>query len=86
VIFQAVLQGLVAGVAGIVLYGIAIDRLGASPAAAVSPLSLVLAALLAIPVLDEIPSPAAWIGIILATLGVMLASGIFGQGASGPKG
>jgi drug/metabolite transporter (DMT)-like permease len=76
VLLQAVLQGLVAGVAGIVLYGIAIDRLGASRAAAVSPLSIVLAALLAIPVLNEIPNPAAWIGIILATSGVVLASGI----------
>jgi drug/metabolite transporter (DMT)-like permease len=85
ILLQAVLQGLIAGVAGIVLYGIAIDRLGASRAAAVSPLSIVLAALLAIPVLKEIPSPAAWIGIILATSGVVLASGIFGQGTSGPK-
>ncbi len=79
VIFHAILQGCVAGVGGIVLYGIAIDHLGASPAAAVSPLSIVLAALLAIPVLNEIPSPAAWIGIILATLGVVLASGILSR-------
>ncbi len=85
ILLQAVLQGLIAGVAGIVLYGIAIDRLGASRAAAVSPLSIVLAALLAIPVLNEIPGPAAWIGIILATCGVVLASGIFGKGTSGPK-
>lgn len=85
VLLQAVLQGLVAGVAGIVLYGMAIDRLGASRAAAVSPLSIVLAALLAIPILNEIPSPAAWIGIILATSGVVLASGIVNRGTSGPK-
>ncbi|KFG69638.1 DMT family transporter [Microvirga sp. BSC39] len=85
IILQALLQGLVAGVGGIVLYGMAIDRLGASRAAAVSPLSIVLAALLAIPVLNEIPNPAAWIGIILATSGVVLASGIFGQDTSGPR-
>ena len=78
ILAQAVLQGFVAGVAGIVLYGIAIDRLGASRAAAVSPLSIVLAALLAIPVLGEIPDAAAMIGITLATLGVVLASGVFG--------
>ena len=54
-VLQALLQGFVAGAAGIVLYGIAIDRLGASRAAAISPLSIVLAALLAIPVLGEIP-------------------------------
>lgn len=82
-LLQALLQGFVAGVAGIVLYGIAIDRLGASRAAALAPLGIILAALLAIPVLGEIPSPAAWIGIILATLGVVLASGIVGQPLSG---
>ncbi|NBJ12944.1 DMT family transporter [Microvirga arsenatis] len=79
VVLQALLQGFLSGVAGIILYGIAIDRLGASRAAAVSPLSIVLAALLAIPVLGEIPSAAAWIGIVLATLGVVLASGVFNR-------
>jgi drug/metabolite transporter (DMT)-like permease len=78
-VLQALLQGFVAGVAGIVLYGIAIDRLGASRAAAISPLAIVLAALLAIPVLGEIPDAAAMIGITLATLGVVLASGVFGS-------
>jgi drug/metabolite transporter (DMT)-like permease len=86
VLLQAALQGLIAGVGGIVLYGIAIDRLGASRAAAVSPLSIVLAALVAIPALNEIPSPAAWIGIILATAGVVLASGIVSWGMSGSNG
>ena len=43
-----------------------------------------LAALIAIPVLGEIPDAAAMIGIILATLGVVLASGIVGtEPASG---
>lgn len=79
VILQAVVQGLLSGVVGIVLYGIAIDRLGASRAAALSPLSLVMAALLAIPVLGEIPDTAALIGITSATLGVILASGVIGQ-------
>jgi drug/metabolite transporter (DMT)-like permease len=82
ILLQALLQGVLSGVAGIVLYGMAIDRLGASRAAAVSPLSIVLGALLAIPVLNEIPSPAAWIGIILATSGVVLASGVLKYGGS----
>jgi drug/metabolite transporter (DMT)-like permease len=80
-VLQMVLQGFLAGVAGIVLYGIAIDRLGASRAAAVSPLSIVLAALIAIPVLGEYPEPAALVGITMATLGVVLASGIVSQPA-----
>ncbi|QRM29634.1 DMT family transporter [Microvirga sp. VF16] len=83
VILQAVVQGFLSGVAGIVLYGIAIDRLGASRAAAVSPLSIVLAALIAIPVLGEIPDTVALTGITLATLGVVLASGVFGSASKG---
>lgn len=83
IVLQAVVQGFISGVAGIILYGIAADRLGASRAAAVSPLSIVLAALLAIPLLGEIPDLAALIGITLATLGVVLASGVFGPAQKG---
>ncbi|MGO4571407.1 DMT family transporter [Microvirga sp. 2TAF3] len=76
VIVQAVLQGFISGVVGIVLYGFAIDRLGPSRAAALSPLGPVLATLIAIPVLGEIPDLAAVMGIAAVTLGVLLASGI----------
>jgi uncharacterized membrane protein len=38
-----------------------------------------MAALIAIPVLGEIPDAASVIGITLATLGVVLASGVFSQ-------
>jgi len=76
VILQALLQGFLSGVVGIVLYGFAIDRLGPSRAAAVSPLGPVLAALIAIPVLGEFPDTAALIGLVAATAGVLLASGI----------
>ncbi|MBF9198243.1 DMT family transporter [Microvirga terrestris] len=82
-ILQIVFQGLLSGVAGIVLYGVAVDRLGASRAAAVSPIAIVLAALIAIPVLGEFPEPAALVGIAMATLGVVLASGIVSQPAPG---
>ncbi|WP_194164677.1 DMT family transporter [Microvirga thermotolerans] len=78
IVLQATLQGFLSGVVGLVLYGYAIDRLGASRAAALSPLGPVLAALLAIPMLGEIPSLNAMIGIGLATGGVLLASGIVG--------
>jgi drug/metabolite transporter (DMT)-like permease len=78
-LMQVVLQGLLSGVAGVVLYGIAVNRLGASRAAAVSPLAIVLAALIAIPALGEYPEPAALVGIVMATLGVVLASGIVSQ-------
>lgn len=85
IILQALLQGLLSGVAGVILYGVAVDRLGASRAAAVSPLSIVLAALIAIPALNEIPTPASLIGIGLATLGVVLASGILNRPSADKK-
>ena len=75
IILQVILQGLLSGLAGIVLYGIAVDRLGASRAAAMSPLALVMAAMIAIPALGEIPDAAAMAGILAVTLGVLLASG-----------
>jgi drug/metabolite transporter (DMT)-like permease len=76
IVLQALLQGFLSGLVGIVLYGIAVNRLGASRAAAVSPLAIVMAALIAIPALGEIPGPAALIGIVLATMGVVMASGV----------
>ncbi|HEV2558898.1 MAG TPA: DMT family transporter [Microvirga sp.] len=79
VFVQALLQGLISGVGSIILYGIAIDRLGASRAAAVSPIGPVLAVLLAIPVLGEWPDVAALVGLVAATGGVMLATGVIGR-------
>jgi len=79
VVLQAFLQGFVSGVLGIVLYGFAIDRLGASRAAALSPLGPVLAAAIAVPVLGEIPGTAAVAGLAAVTLGVVLASGVLSR-------
>jgi drug/metabolite transporter (DMT)-like permease len=74
---QAVLQGLVSGVVNMVLYSVAINGLGASRAAAISPLGPVFASLIAIPVLGEIPDLAAILGLLAATCGVVLASGVW---------
>ncbi len=79
VVLQALLQGLMSGVIGIVLYGFAIDRLGPSRAAVVSPLGPVLATIIAVPVLGEVPTPPALFGLAAASAGVLLASGAFGR-------
>jgi drug/metabolite transporter (DMT)-like permease len=76
IVLQAILQGFLSGVVATVLYGVAIDRLGASQAAALSPLGPVLATLLAVPLLGEYPDAAALVGLIVAAAGVVLASGI----------
>jgi drug/metabolite transporter (DMT)-like permease len=49
--------------------------LGASSAGSFIALGPVMAALLAIPALGEWPKPVDWLGIIVITVGVYLASG-----------
>jgi drug/metabolite transporter (DMT)-like permease len=68
-------QGVLSGVVALACYGAAVARLGASRAAVLSAVPPALAALIAIPVLGEMPTPVAFIGIVLAALGVGLASG-----------
>ena len=72
---QAAIQGIFSGVLGLIGYGIAVARLGASKAAAFAALAPGMAALIAIPVLGEIPDIAALICIAATSIGVALASG-----------
>lgn len=78
VVVQAAVQGVLSGVVAIVLYGVAITRLGATRSAALTALVPVAAAILAILFLGEIPGLATMLGIVAATTGVMLAAGAFG--------
>jgi drug/metabolite transporter (DMT)-like permease len=68
-------QGVLSGVVALACYGAAVARLGASRASLLSAVPPALATLIAIPVLGEMPTPVAFIGIVLAALGVGLASG-----------
>jgi drug/metabolite transporter (DMT)-like permease len=81
---QLVIQGVLSGIAGLVCYGIAVARLGASKAAAFAALAPGMAALIAIPILGEIPDLAALIGILATSLGVALASGAIALRRSAP--
>ena len=72
---QAMFQGIVVTIVAFVLYGRAVAILGASSAAAYGALVPVLSALLAIPLLGEWPDPSDWVGIVLISVGVYLASG-----------
>jgi drug/metabolite transporter (DMT)-like permease len=76
VLFQAVLQGLLSGLIALVAYNTGIERLGASKAAAFVALVPVVATLIAIPILGERPDIAGIIGVVMTSLGVLLASGI----------
>jgi drug/metabolite transporter (DMT)-like permease len=72
---QAIFQGVFVTIVSIVLYGRAIVILGASGGAAFGALVPALSALFAIPLLGEWPSETDWLGIILISAGVYLASG-----------
>lgn len=74
-LFQATFQGLAATVLSLFLYGKAITMLGGSAGAAFGALVPALAALLAIPIMHEIPSAVDWFGVLAVSLGVYLASG-----------
>jgi drug/metabolite transporter (DMT)-like permease len=72
---QAVFQSVLVTIVSLVLYGRAIAILGASGGAAFGALVPALSALFAIPLLGEWPSGSDWVGIVLVSAGVYLASG-----------
>jgi drug/metabolite transporter (DMT)-like permease len=72
---QALFQGVVVTIVSLLLYGRAVAILGASSGSAFGALVPVLSALLAIPILGEWPNETDWLGIVLISAGVYLASG-----------
>ncbi len=71
---QVVFQGIVVTII-FVLYGRAVVILGASGGSAFGALVPALSAVLAIPLLGEWPTVSGWVGIVLISAGVYLASG-----------
>ena len=72
---QVVFQGIVVTIISLVLYGRAVVILGASGGSAFGALVPALSAVLAIPLLGEWPTASGWVGIVLISTGVYLASG-----------
>jgi drug/metabolite transporter (DMT)-like permease len=72
---QGIYQGLFATVISLYFYGRAVSILGASGASAFGALVPALAAVLAIVFLGEFPTGVDWLGIVLVSAGVYLASG-----------
>lgn len=84
ILFQAILQGFLSNLVALVTYSEGVRRLGASKAAAFAALVPVMATLFAIPVLGEWPDGWGVTGVVLASLGVLLASGVLAfNGRSG---
>ncbi len=76
-VLQTLGQGVMAGVLGLVVYAIAIARLGAARAALSAALVPVFTALGAAWLLGEMPDRSAWAALALVVPGVVLASGAF---------
>jgi len=78
ILLQGAYQGLVPSVLGISCLNIAVRRLGANATSVFLSTVPVVAALAAIPILQEMPGLPAWIGMLTVTAGILLALGIFG--------
>jgi drug/metabolite transporter (DMT)-like permease len=78
ILLQGLYQGLVPSVFGISCLNIAVRRLGANTTSVFLSAVPVVAALAAIPILQEMPGLPAWIGMITVTVGILLALGIVG--------
>ncbi len=76
---QALVQGLLSGLVAMLAYGLAVARLGAAIAAAFGSLAPVITALVALPMLGEMPSGIEAMGIAAVSIGVVLASGVAGR-------
>jgi drug/metabolite transporter (DMT)-like permease len=72
---QVIFQGIVVTIVSLVLYGRAVIILGASGGSAFGALVPALSGLFAIPLLDEWPNRAGWVGIVLISAGAYLTSG-----------
>jgi drug/metabolite transporter (DMT)-like permease len=72
---QAFVQGLLTAIISLLLYGRAVNILGASSGAAFAALCPALTALMGIPILGERPMPIDWVAIILISAGVYIVSG-----------
>ena len=69
-VFQALFQGLGPGFLAVIFFAIAAVNLGPTITAGFSAVIPATAALLAIPVLGEIPTLTEWIGIVIVSLGL----------------
>ncbi|CAN2535317.1 hypothetical+protein [Methylocapsa aurea] len=75
IVTQALFQGVMVSIVALFLFGKGIEILGASAGAAFSALVPPMAALIAIPILGEVPTLAEQVALLAVSLGVYLASG-----------
>lgn len=73
--FQALYQGVIISLGALIGWNRSLELLGAARLAPFASLVPVLTLLAAIPILGEVPGPGEWIGTLLISCGVPLASG-----------
>jgi drug/metabolite transporter (DMT)-like permease len=78
ILLQGAYQGLVPSILGISCLAIAIRHIGPRATSVFLSSVPVVAALAAVPLLNELPGRPAWIGMITVTAGILLALGIIG--------
>lgn len=83
-LWQAAWQGMVAGLLGLAVFGVAIDRLGAARAAAFGGLAPAVSALGGWWWLGDALTPLDGLAVVLALVGVTLASGALNRPARSP--
>jgi drug/metabolite transporter (DMT)-like permease len=76
IILQGAYQGLVPSIVGVSCLNIAVRNIGPRATSVFVSSVPVVAALAAIPVLNELPGLPAWIGMLSVTFGILLALGI----------
>lgn len=72
IVMHGLFQGIGPGFLAVILFAMAAAHLGPTPTAGFSASVPASAALLAIPVLGEVPGPLEWFGIAIVTLGLIL--------------
>ena len=73
---QAVYQGIINSIGATFCFNRAIRLIGASTTSAFLPLIPIISTLVAIPVMNEMPENIEWLGLALAAIGVLLATGL----------
>jgi drug/metabolite transporter (DMT)-like permease len=79
ILLQGAYQGLVPGILGISCLNIAVRHIGPRATSVFLSSVPIVAALAGIPILNELPGPAAWVGMITVTFGILLALGVIGS-------
>jgi drug/metabolite transporter (DMT)-like permease len=74
-VLQAFVHGILCAVISLVFWGRAVSLLGASRGSAFAALAPAITAILAIPILGELPATSDWIAMLLISGGVYIASG-----------